>query len=72
MSNDYLRIKRKGVIIKDLESLAQKKATDFVEMVALLNCPLNKNCKLIHYKYTIFREILLYHFTMKRILYIKN
>ena len=25
MSNDYFRIKRKGVIEKDLESLAQKK-----------------------------------------------
>ena len=45
MSNDYFRINRKGVTIKDMESLAQKKATDFVEMVALLN--FLKNYKLI-------------------------
>jgi len=42
MSNDYLRIKRKGVIGKDLKVWHKKKATDFVEMVALLNCPLKK------------------------------
>ena len=63
---------RNRAVVKDRKVWHKKKATDFVEMVALLNCPFKKNSKLIHYKYTIFREVRTLWPNTRPILYIKN